>query len=271
MIIPKLSDAKRILTAHHLSNIALSLMFFVAKGQSWICERLFYYENSCEIDSREREILMFLAVVIVWKGRKATNWLHYISNVFLFSKVANSLLFLRADLLIGIIYVLLVIAVTVIFPEPMYDGPENITYFQGDGLFNELTRDRRTTWFIMFYATWSPDCKHVNPVFAELSERFTLPNLRFGKLDVGRYPKAAEHFRVNAHPTSRQLPTICCFEDAKEIRRRPLVNDKRRAIPFVFNQENCILEYDMLNIYNKCKEGLNKKELKKMEDEKKKD
>ncbi|VDM84743.1 unnamed protein product, partial [Strongylus vulgaris] len=197
---------------------------------------------------------MFLAVIIAWKGRKATNWLHYINNVFLFSKVANIALFLRADPLVGIIYLLITAgklylgmtsslimilafsAITVIVPEPVYTGPEKITYYQGTELFEELDKDRKSIFVIQFYTTWSPDCKHVTPVFAKLSDRFSLPNLRFGKLDIGRWPKEAERFRVNAHPTSRQLPTICVFKDAKELKRRPLVNDKMRAIPFVFNE-----------------------------------
>ncbi|PIO74134.1 thioredoxin [Teladorsagia circumcincta] len=111
----------------------------------------------------------------------------------------------------------------------------------------ELDRDRKSIFVIQFYTTWSPDCKHATPVFAQLSERFSLPNLRFGKLDVGRWPKEAERFRVNAHPTSRQLPTICVFKDAKEIKRRPLVNEKRRAIPFVFSQVR-LLEFGCFKI-----------------------
>ncbi|KAK6012237.1 hypothetical protein OSTOST_22618, partial [Ostertagia ostertagi] len=131
------------------------------------------------------------------------------------------------------------------------------------------------------------------PVFAQLSERFhnaeregkttllstkgyllyacrfSLPNLRFGKLDVGRWPKEAERFRVNAHPTSRQLPTICVFKDAKEIKRRPLVNEKRRAIPFVFSQDNCILDFDLLNIHKECLERLSSKDRREIEEEKK--
>jgi hypothetical protein len=58
---------------------------------------------------REHEILVFLGVIIFWKNRKATNYLHYLSNVFLFSKLANSFLFLRADPLIGTIYVVIAI------------------------------------------------------------------------------------------------------------------------------------------------------------------
>ncbi|VDP34941.1 unnamed protein product [Heligmosomoides polygyrus] len=261
MVLPQLKEAKQVWTLYHLSNALVSIAFLCTKGLSFVCPSF----------QREREILVFLAVVIAWKGRKATNWLHYINNVFLFSKIANIMLFLRADPLVGVIYVLLVVAVTVIVPEPVYSGPEKVTYFQGSELFEELDRDRKSIFIIQFYTTWSPDCKHATPVFAQLSEKFSLPNLRFGKLDIGRWPKEAERFRVNAHPTSRQLPTICVFKDAKEIKRRPLVNEKRRAIPFVFNQDNCILDFDLMNMYKECKERLSSKTRKEVEVEEKKE
>ncbi|EPB67171.1 hypothetical protein ANCCEY_13737 [Ancylostoma ceylanicum] len=35
----------------------------------------------------------------------------------------------------------------------------------------ELDKDRKSFFVIQFYTTWSPDCKHVTPVFAQLSDR----------------------------------------------------------------------------------------------------
>ncbi|CAI5445434.1 unnamed protein product [Caenorhabditis angaria] len=250
MLLPSLSDLRQALTGYHIINFLLSIAFPVLKS-TFLCDYVFSLEHGdvCEIDPREREILMFLLVIIVWKGRKATNWMHYVSNIFLFSKVAGLFLFVRADVLPAIIYVLICLIVTVMFPEPLYDGPEQVTYFQGEQLFEELTKNRNTVWVIQFFTTWSPECKHVTPVFAKLSEKYTLPNLRFGKLDIGRWSKEGERFRVNSHPMSRQLPTICVFKDAKETSRRPLVNESRRAVPFVFSEENCVLAFDLQNLY----------------------
>ncbi|VDK55603.1 unnamed protein product [Cylicostephanus goldi] len=137
MIWPRLKEAKQILTPYHLLNALLSVTFLCAKGIPQICPWIFVTEagEECAIDSREREILMFLAVIIAWKGRKATNWLHYINNIFLFSKVANIALFLRADALVGIVFLLITVAITVIVPEPVYTGPEKVTYYQGAELF----------------------------------------------------------------------------------------------------------------------------------------
>lgn len=52
-------------------------------------------------------MLVFVAVVIAWKNRKAINWLDYLSKVYVFAKLANIFLFFRMDPLYGIVYALL--------------------------------------------------------------------------------------------------------------------------------------------------------------------
>lgn len=39
---------------------------------------------------------------------------------------------------------------------------------------------------VEFYAPWSPPCIHLEPVFAELSLKYTTARLRFGKVDAAR-------------------------------------------------------------------------------------
>ncbi|CAD6188067.1 unnamed protein product [Caenorhabditis auriculariae] len=254
MRVPKLDEVRSVLTAYHLVNLLLSTLFFLLKVTP-LCDFVFVWDEqdgSCGIESREREILLFLLIVIMWKGRKATNSLHYVNNVFLYSKIASFFLFFRADPLLGIFYFAVCLICLVVFPEPAFSGPENVTYFQGEQLYDQLVKDKKTTWVVQFFTTWSGECKHTTPVFAALSEKFSLPNLRFAKLDVGRYPKEGERFRVNSNPMSRQLPTICVYKDGKEISRRPLVNENHRAVPFVFSQDNCIQAFDLLNTYEEC-------------------
>lgn len=264
----RLSEIKKIFTAHHIGNIILSTLFFVTKLVPGVCNFVFGIEGKCGLDRREHEILVFLGILIIWKNRKAVNWLHYLSNVFLYAKVANVFLFLRAEPLIGTLYVIVLIVHVVLFPEPAYKGPEVVTYFHGTELHDEIERNKRTVWLVQFYTTWSAECKHVTPVFAALSERFHLPNLRFAKLDIGRYPKEAERFRINIHPASKQLPTISLFKDGKEVMRRPTIRDKR-AIPFLFTEENCILEYDLNNLHQECKLNMSKHERQQMKDKEK--
>lgn len=81
----------------------------------------------------------------------------------------------------------------VLLPEPVYRGPEKITYFTGvDNLQKELDKDNRINWIIEFYAAWSPTCINFAPIFSEISAKYTLPNLKFGKVDITRFSEAAE-------------------------------------------------------------------------------
>ncbi|KAE9556089.1 hypothetical protein FO519_000723 [Halicephalobus sp. NKZ332] len=249
---PKLSEVKNILNAHHIINILLSLLFIISKCVPIVCDTLY---EKCGFDTRENEIMVFLAVIIVFKNRKASNWLHYLYTVYLFFKCANFVLFLRSNPFYGIIYGILCLVALVVVPEPAYEESDKIIYFRDTDLHNEIQKDTRVTWVIEFFTTWSPECKHLTSTFSKLSERYTLPNLRFGKLDVGRYPKEGERFRINTHPTSRQLPTIAIFKNGEQEIRRPVIGPNKRAIPFVFSEENCILDFDLNNLYEECKKA----------------
>lgn len=256
----QLSEAKKILTVYHISNILLSIAFFAIKMNPFLCSSLFRVErDQCVVDRRESETLVFLGIMIVWRKRKAVNWLHYLSSVFLYSKLANLYLFSRLDVLVGTLYSFIILACAVFCPEPVFKGNEVITYFEGSELHDEIEKHKNTTWLVQFYTTWSAESKHVSPVFSALSEKYHLPNLRFAKLDIGRFPKEAERFRINIHPASKQLPTISLFENGKEVLRRPMIRNKR-ALPYVFTENNIVLDYDLNNIYNECKGNLSKRQ-----------
>uniref|UniRef100_A0AC35TI00 Thioredoxin domain-containing protein n=1 Tax=Rhabditophanes sp. KR3021 TaxID=114890 RepID=A0AC35TI00_9BILA len=246
----KFDELKNFLTFHHIANSLLALSFMVSKSVPLISEQLYSLDNQ-SLDTREHEILIFLAVVILWRGRKATNYLHYLETVFTFTKTANSFLFIRADPLYGIMFVTAMLIVTFVFPMPVYAESDKVTYFHGEDLYKKIKENTNTVWIVQFYTTWSPECRHLTPVFSKLSERFSLPNMKFAKIDLGMYPKEAERFRVNPGATSKQLPTISVFKGGADINRRPLVHNKR-AVPYVFSEENCILDLDLINIHNEC-------------------
>lgn len=250
---------KKLKTGYYIGGIALSFAFFVLKITNGLCNIVFYMEGECGLDRREHEIMVFLAVIVFYKNRKAANWMHCLTNMFLYCKLANMFLFLRADFFAGIVYILACIVHSIFYPEPNYAESERTLIFKNTDLYEEIQRNIRITWVIYLYTSWSSDCKHVSSVFAELSERFSLPNLRFAKLDVGRWPQEAKRFRVNIHPTSRQLPTILLFKDGKEAHRRPSVWH-RRAVPFVFTKDNCILAFDLNNLFVECKNNMTKHE-----------
>ena len=114
---------------------------------------------------RETEVLFFLIVVIMIRSRKTGNvsMINYLTSGFMYAKCANLILFFMSDPRLGLVYALLfllqvfsdyqsiknpfstVINVLFLFkglllPEPTYKGPENITYFRGNSLTEELNR-----------------------------------------------------------------------------------------------------------------------------------
>ena len=140
-----------------------------------------------------------------------------------------------------------------LLPEPTYKGPENITYFRANSLAEELQRDTKVVWLVTFYAAWSPSCINFTNIFAKLSADYSLPNLKFGKLDVGRYAEQAEQYHINTSAMSRQLPTMVMFQDGKELGRVPaIVNGTVQK--FFFKEEDIVNAFDLNNLYAKCKE-----------------
>lgn len=144
-----------------------------------------------------------------------------------------------------------------LLPEPTYSGPNNYVYFHGlSSLDEELSRDKSKVWLVTFYTAWNPTCVSFAQVFAKLSNDYNLDNLRFGKIDVGRYPDAAKRYNVSDSSLSKQLPTVILFADGKEASRRPQLDAKGKAVKFVFSDENVVAAFDIKNLYDRCKRAL---------------
>ncbi|KAI6215147.1 hypothetical protein M3Y94_00351100 [Aphelenchoides besseyi] len=212
-----------------------------------------------EIDTREHEILLLLAVVIVWKNRKATNWLHYLNTIFLFCKVANTFLFFRESVIYGVPYLLTAILSSFFIDEPIPTESSNVKSFVGTQLHDAIESDYSIVWVVMFFSAWSSECRYLSAVFSVLADKYTLPNLRFAKLDVGRYPKEGERFRINTHVMSKQLPSVSVVRAGKQVNRRPVIGSDHRAVPFKFTEENCIREFELNELFTECQNLLKKK------------
>nr|KAG5702311.1 hypothetical protein BaRGS_002978 [Batillaria attramentaria] len=107
-----------------------------------------------------------------------------------------------------------------------------------------------------------------------LTYRYTLDNLRFGKIDVSRYPQVAEKFGIDTSTWSKQLPTVILFQEGKEKIRRP-VSTKKTTLKFIFTKEHVIRDLELNEIYGQCKKHplprRKDRELKEAVDESKKD
>ncbi|CAH0548904.1 unnamed protein product [Brassicogethes aeneus] len=262
-------DFKLLVKPYYLINILMSLSYVILKNIPGVCNFIFR-TDVCEFDGRETEILFFLVVVVMIRSRKSgsVTMINYLSASFVYTKIANCILWYHADIYMGAGYTLLFLIIAILFPEPTYDGPSNVVYFgSSKHLEMELEKDPRIVWIVCFYTVWNPLCVNLAPVFAEISVKYNLDLLKFGKIDLGRYPDASKRFLVSDSPLSKQLPTIVMFKEGKEVSRRPTFDVKGKLMKFLFSEQNIVAAFDLNNQYESCKkeakDGNSKKSLNK--------
>ncbi|KAM8929627.1 thioredoxin-related transmembrane protein 2 isoform 2-T2 [Lycaon pictus] len=202
---------------------------------------------------REVEILMFLSAIVMMKNRRSITVEQHIGNIFMFSKVANAILFFRLDIRMGLLYITLCIVFLMTCKPPLYMGPEYIKYFNDKTIDEELERDKRVTWIVEFFANWSNDCQSFAPIYADLSLKYNCTGLNFGKVDVGRYTDVSVRYKVSTSPLTKQLPTLILFQGGKEVMRRPQIDKKGRAVSWTFSEENVIREFNLNELYQRAK------------------
>ncbi|XP_041029908.1 thioredoxin-related transmembrane protein 2-like isoform X1 [Carcharodon carcharias] len=252
-----------LLRPYYVASAALSLAFLAARKLPPLCRGLPSDRedgNPCDFDWREVEILMFLSAIVMMKNRRSITVEQHVGNIFMFSKVANLILFFRLDIRMGLLYLTLCVVFLMICKPPLYMGPEYITYFNDKTIDEELQRDKRVIWLVEFFANWSSECQSFSPVFADLSLKYTCTGLKFGKADVGRYAEISEKYKVSTSPLSKQLPTLILFQGGKEAMRRPLIDKKGRAVSWTFSEENLIREFNLNELYQRGKKTMKVKE-----------
>lgn len=247
-------DLITLLKPYYWVNVILSLSYITAKRVTAICHLVFPDKTECELDMRESEILFFLLIVVVIRTRKtgSVTMVNYLASSFIYTKVANLLLWFYADVRLGIAYGAVMILLGLLLPEPAYTGPENVTYFRAGGLDEELQRDKQIIWLVCFYTVWNPSCVNFAPVFAQLSAEYALDNFKFGKIDIGRFPEVGMKHRVSDAALSRQLPTVILYKEGKEVTRRPHIDASNKLCKFYFKDDNVKAAFDLNNIYANC-------------------
>ncbi|XP_008417665.1 thioredoxin-related transmembrane protein 2-B [Poecilia reticulata] len=247
---------KWLLKPYYVASLFMSVAFLAVRKTPGICDHLASQRedgNSCDFDWREVEILMFLSAIVMMKNRRAITVEQHVGNIFLFSKVANVILFFRLDIRMGLLYLTLCIVFLMTCKPPLYMGPEYIKYFSDKTIDDELNKDSRVTWIVEFFANWSPECQSFASVYADLSLKYNCSGLKFGKVDIGRYGEVSKRYKVSTSPLSKQLPSLVLFQGGKEVMRRPQVDKKGRAVSWSFTEENIIREFNLNELYQKSK------------------
>lgn len=83
------------------------------------------------------------------------------------------------------------------------------------------TGEASPLWVVMLYAPWSTPCVHFSPAFAGLSRAHSCDKLRFGTLDLGRWPGLAGRYGVDMNAAASQLPMLLLYRGGVEADRMP--------------------------------------------------
>ena len=139
---------------------------------------------------------------------------------------------------------------------PRYNGPQKISTFYSINDFENTVTGKKasksdTMWLVAFVTDWNPDCHFFIPVLAELSLRYTNETLRFGQIDIGKFPELAEVFKIDVSGMSNQLPSFILFENGKEKQRLPPLNKKNEVIKTIITKESVIRVFELDTRYLK--------------------
>lgn len=180
----------------------------------------------------EKNAFSSLAILIVVKSVRTLTLDSFVSDIFMYGKSVILLLSFFTDIRLFSWYLILFAILFLMVPQPFYEGPEAIEYLT-PATYDELVvgtvkdpskkPEKGPRWLVEMYASWSPPCIHLEPIFAQLSVKYSSDKLQFAKMDLGRWPRIAKEFNVSITGTSKQLPTLIMFEDGKEIGRIPHV------------------------------------------------
>jgi thiol-disulfide isomerase/thioredoxin len=159
----------------------------------------------------------------------------------------------------GVIFLIVFLVQALLLPQPSYKGPQYILYFRDAKTFKEEIAKDNTVWLVEFYTAWNPACVNFASVFAELSAKYNLENLKFGKVDLARFPEIGEDFRISDSAFSKQLPTIILFKGGKPAMFRPNWDSKGKLLTFHMNFDNIVTTFGLNDLYKECKEDLKKR------------
>lgn len=183
-----------------------------------------YFIHDPAPQERQALSVLFVGVVVKFLRRQSAD--AFASDAFTYAKGCIALMAFYIDGRVLAYYTIMYTLVMVMFPQPLYAGPSRVEEFT-PASFAELVEDRAdsdVTWLINFFAPWAPQCLYLEPVIADLSLAYSSEKLRFGKVDVSRWPGLAKKYRINVRgEKGNQLPTLAMFERGAEAGRIPHV------------------------------------------------
>lgn len=146
----------------------------------------------------------------------------YLSEVLNYVRLAAVVLLAAADYRLGVLMALAVLLSSLLFIQPRYTGQQNVSIMTPASFDSEAMHESsKAVWLVMLSAQWSSQSRHAQATFAELSLEYASEDLRFGELDVGRWPKMAKKFGMSIDTVPQQLPVFLLLKQGRAVKRMP--------------------------------------------------
>ena len=211
---------------------------------------------------REIEILLLLAIVLASKYRKSATIDHFLLSVTLFSKVYILTMLWNVDRQLMGWFCVIIFLIFILLKTPRYTGPTKVTVLDKTK-FQERVIERPMiqvdprrvknadslaplNWLVEITASWHTGSTCYAPTFAELSLRFSSEDLSFATIDVAKWPSIAESNNINTRAyKSFQFPCYILFENGKEVKRLPPMNEDNVPTEMFIQKEGIIQYFDL--------------------------
>lgn len=238
----------RFLKPYYLVHVAVLASYPLARHYAIHVKALKagFAQHEDEVVSWEKQAYSLLAVIAAVKFVKRQSFDAFLSDVFMFAKVAMLFLALVMDIRVFSWYWACFVVIFGLIQQPRYAGPSKFTHFTPASLGQAIKQDEDgVTWLVEFHAAWSPPCIHLEPTMAKLSLKYSSQELRFGKLDLGRWPYVGKDYKISTSATSHQLPTLIMFEGGKEVARIPHVFQDGSFVKGRYREKDIVKGFDL--------------------------
>ncbi|KAK9765546.1 Thioredoxin- transmembrane protein 2 [Basidiobolus ranarum] len=243
--------AQRLFRVHYLSNLLLSSLPFIVRFTPTLCQRFLFADPDQVQATIEQRIYLGISFFILLKFRKTGSAEEFLSVTFLYAKVGGLLLlyFYGAWKLI-LFYLGVWTALFVFCPQPSYQGPSNVKELTNAELAQEIENTLKEdgnelAWVLLLAVSWSPKCQYFEVPYAKLSLAYGSDTLKFGKIDVEKYPEVAATYDVSTSSTTLELPTVVLIRNGKEYARLPSRSEGKTFSLWEHSEQSVIDEFQL--------------------------
>ncbi|KAJ9455498.1 Thioredoxin-related transmembrane protein 2-like protein [Diplonema papillatum] len=185
--------------------------------------------------SRESQIWLCYVLILVTRLLRYGDFQSLVSSALLFAKAAIFASLFIADWYLPFYFVGIWVVLFLFTSEPSFETPRRkFVKMDKKKMFDvvfqsvdESKEQAQVYWFINVWASWqkSGASKKFNPMFAEMSARYSNDFCKFTKIDAGRLggQQIVKKLKIDDSALSKHMPSMVLFKNGKEIQRLPVI------------------------------------------------